>query len=85
MIMQIDFTIDSSNLQQSVVDSIARNIYYELINSGKALEVAEEIKAEADNPEKVVLEDILWDIAYFNAEKINFNISQIVNIELKRN
>lgn len=83
--MQIDFTIDSSNLQQSVVDSIARNIYYELINSGKALEVAEEIKAEADNPEKVVLEDILWDIAYFNAEKINFNISQIVNIELKRN
>lgn len=80
----LNFEINASSLVFPVTDAIAKDIYYELINSKEALEVAEEIRAEADEPEKIVLEDILWDIAYYNAENIRIQVSQVINIELRK-
>ena len=80
----LNLDLYSSNLQFPVVESIARDIYFQLINCPEALKKATEIKEEKYLTVGYTIEDILWDMAYYNAETIRLNVSQIVNIELRR-
>lgn len=83
MVLQLDFFLESNDLPDFVVKKITEEIYEQLLESKQALAVAEQIKADMDT--KMSIDDILYDMAVYNAERQVFGVQKVVNIVYRRN
>jgi len=79
-----NYNIFASHLSEDVQRIIAGDIYSLLTESREALEYAEQVKAES-GIRNLTIEDILWEVAYHNAEHNRYTVKADISIKLERN
>jgi hypothetical protein len=83
MILNKNIPVYSEQLSENLKRKLAYDIYEVLMNSREALKYAEEIKK--DMHKSITIEDILWEVAYYNLENDFYKLEVNTVIKLKRN
>ena len=83
MKINLPLIISSEDLNFSFTEKLAKSIYFELMESKEALEYATEVIKENDY-RTITVEDVLWDEARYNAERLRFLYDYDVEVEFRR-
>ena len=77
--------LNQNTLHSETIEEMAKSIYFELIESSEALKFAEMEKEQMEKPNTYTIEDILWEVAYYNAENLYFVSDVEIDIKFRRN